>query len=228
MDKFDDNNTQVNSTSKCDNIMNEEIQNEIDNDNELLEKKERILVKTGENTYQIKLVPSTSIKKTFRLRSLNASSDNLSILFSMDTFYDFTKKEVMDKFFNHRFNFEPIFEHFDKVMSVLMSNEVNEISYDKCPIIVPDIEFDADDLKLTPKPEAQRYIGIELVCNRRIMFENLSEYKNLTRNRYKHSTKEVEEAKLKINEKIFNLIINGGFGGSEILSYYKILVTKEE
>lgn len=227
MDKFDANNTQDNN-SKYNNVITNEMQNKIDNDNEISEKKERVLVKTGENTYQIKLVPSTGIKKTFKLSGSSAPIDNLSILFSMDTFYDFTKKEVMEKFFNHRFNFDPIFEHLDKVMSVLISNEVNEISYDKCPIIVPEIEFDADDLKLTPKPEAQRYRGVELVCNRRIMFENLAEYKNLTRNRYRHSTKEVEEAKLKINEKIFNLIINGGFSGMEMLSYYKILVTKEE
>ena len=138
--------------------------------------------------------------------------------FPYPTFFDFTKEEVMAKLYNGRFDFDYILKHIDEALEFMMKRDCFEIHED---II--------DRNKVSVCKEQNNYLSnIELLCNRKALYEGLKKYKELSRHRYAYSTKEVEEKKSEVRRDLFLLMAKHKFSEKEMLSVFKILSTKEE
>ena len=121
--------------------------------------------------------------------------------FPYPTFFDFTKEEVMAKLFNGRFDFDYILKQIDDALEFMMKRDCNEI-----------IEDGIYSEKVRVSCDANIYLfNIELLCNRKLLYEGLKKYKELSRHRFKYSTREVENKKYDIRKDIFSLMAKHRF-----------------
>lgn len=136
-----------------------------------------------------------------------------------ETSFDFTKPEVMEKYFDGQFKFDEIIEAIDKALKLIIKAEMNG------EVIEYRISDDDKDEEVICKMAIEN--RIDLLCKRKQMYEYLKEYKNVTRGRYKSSTKDVERQKAIIKNKFYDVYLQKVLTKIDVFSALMILKTKE-